>query len=157
VIILTNRQGDLKEVTEKNLRKIDFPYDILLLREGPYAKDRTKVMRREAIRKGTVKTLPAGVKLPPLEIAMLAGDQTHDLYDSYKLNFEDIKERFGRDFIILPNPMYGDWASPPMYADPGIIRARLPSRKKPSSGDARPAPGGNKLAGKQWIKWGKTW
>ena len=118
VIIVTNRKGHLQAATEKNLKDIGFPYDVLLTRSGPYAKDKTKVMRREAIRTGTIKTLPAGMNLPPLEIVMLAGDQTHDLYDSHKLNFEDVKDRFAKDFIIIPNPMYGSWTRPPMYPEP---------------------------------------
>lgn len=141
VIIVTNRKGHLQAVTEKNLKELFFPYDVLLTRSGPYAKDRTKVMRREAIRKGTVKTLPAGMKLPPLEIVMLAGDQTHDLYDSHKLNFEDVKDRFGKDFIIIPNPMYGSWTRPPMYAEP--FTARSISHPK-TSGPEENAPATSK-------------
>ena len=37
---------------------------------------------------------------------MLAGDQPHDLYEDQ--SFEEIKDRYGKDLIILPNPMYGD-------------------------------------------------
>ena len=133
VIIITNRKSYLRDATAKNLKNINFPYDLLLLREGPYAKDKSKELRREDIRKGTVKTLPAGVKLPPLEIVMLAGDQTHDLYDSHKLNFNDVKDRFAKDFIIIPNPMYGSaWANPPMYSDPGAVRSAGMPQKKPA-------------------------
>ncbi|MFH1038381.1 MAG: HAD family acid phosphatase [PVC group bacterium] len=110
VIIITNRQSPLREPTVKNLKEQGIHFDLCLLREGLYQDDRTKVMRRTDIEKGTVKDLPPGVKLPPLEILMLAGDQTHDLYD--KGSFEDVKDRFGKDLIILPNPMYGDWTEP---------------------------------------------
>lgn len=130
VIIVTNRKGHLQAATEKNLKDLGFPYDVVLTRDGAYAKDKTKVMRREAIRKGTVKTLPAGMKLPPLEIIMLAGDQTHDLYDSHKLNFEDVKDRFANDFIIIPNPMYGSWTNPPMYPESFSGRSTSISRPK---------------------------
>jgi predicted secreted acid phosphatase len=40
---------------------------------------------------------------------MLVGDQAHDLYRHDEKGFEGVKERFGRDLVILPNPMYGDW------------------------------------------------
>jgi 5'-nucleotidase (lipoprotein e(P4) family) len=134
VIIVTNRKGHLQAATDKNLKDIGFPYDVLLTRGGAYAKDKTKVMRREAIRNGTVKTLPAGMKLPALEIVMLAGDQTHDLYDSHKLNFEDVKDRFAKDFIIIPNPMYGSsWTNPPMYPEP--ISARSTSTSRPETAE----------------------
>lgn len=139
VIIVTNRKGYLQEATEKNLKNIGFPYDIVLTRDGAYAKDRSKEGRREAIRKGTIATLPAGVKLPPLEIVMLAGDQTHDLYDSHKLNFEDVKDRFAKDFIIIPNPMYGSaWANPPMYPDQDAVRGASAAPRK-STAESKPA------------------
>jgi len=133
VIIVTNRKGHLQAVTDKNLKELNFPYDVVLTRGGAYAKDRTKVMRREAIRNGTIKTLPAGMKLPPLEIVMLAGDQTHDLYDSHKLNFEDVKDRFAKDLIIIPNPMYGSWSRPPMY--PESFKARSSSISHPETAE----------------------
>ena len=110
VIIVTNRkEPPLRAATVKNLKEQGIPFDLVLLREGPYAYDRSKRMRREDIRKGTVKTLPPGVTLPPLEIVMKVGDQTHDIYDSEKLSFKDVKDRFAEDLVIIPNPMYGDW------------------------------------------------
>jgi 5'-nucleotidase (lipoprotein e(P4) family) len=138
VIIVTNRKGHLQKVTEKNLNDLSFPYDVLLTRGGPYAKDREKTARRKAIRNGTIKTLPAGMKLPPLEILMLAGDQTHDLYDSHKLNYEDVKDRFGKDLIVIPNPMYGSWTRPPMYPEP--FKASSSSRSQADTSAAKAAP-----------------
>ncbi|MEA1928586.1 MAG: HAD family acid phosphatase [Candidatus Auribacterota bacterium] len=139
VIIVTNRKGHLQAVTVENFNNLDFPYDVILTRGGAYAKDRTKVMRREAIRKGTIKTLPAGMKLPPLEIVMLAGDQTHDLYDGHKLNFEDVKDRFAKDLIIIPNPMYGSWSRPSMYPESysssSISRPSSSTSSKPVTAD----------------------
>ncbi len=107
IIIITNRQSPLREPTVKNLTEQGIPFDLCLLREGTYKDDRTKTVRRSDIEKGTVKDLPLGKKLPPLEILMLAGDQTHDLYE--RGSFADMKDRFGKDLIIIPNPMYGDW------------------------------------------------
>lgn len=110
VIIVTNRKNPpLRGATEKNLKAQGIPYDACLLREGPYLNDRAKTMRREDVEKGTVKTLPEGMKLPPLDILMLAGDQTHDLYE-HGAGFDKVKDRFGKDLMIIPNPMYGDWA-----------------------------------------------
>ena len=109
VIIITNRKGHLRDVTVANLKTLGVPFDACLLRGGPYADDRSKEMRRNAVEKGTIQTRPAGVKLPPLSILMLAGDQTHDLYSEHK-SFKTVKDRFGIDYIIIPNPMYGRWA-----------------------------------------------
>jgi len=45
---------------------------------------------------------------------MLCGDQAHDLHDTAKLTYQDAKDRFSREFVVLPNPMYG---FPPVYYD----------------------------------------
>lgn len=110
VIIVTNRKGVVKYYTDKNLKKVGIPYDLLLVREGPYAQDRSKMLRRKDIEAGDIKTVSADKKFPPLKILMRAGDQTHDLYDDQAKDFADVKSRFGTDLIIIPNPMYGDWA-----------------------------------------------
>jgi len=107
IIIVTNRQAPLNEPTVKNLEKVKIPFDLCLTREGPYKDDRAKDQRRSDIEKGTLKGLPLGKRMPPLEIIMLGGDQTHDLYEGK--TFEEVKDRFGSDLIIIPNPMYGDW------------------------------------------------
>jgi len=109
VIIITNRNGAVKQATMKNLDALGLVYDACLFSEGPYAKDKKKIQRRADLEKGSVATLPAGKTLPPLKILMRAGDQAHDLYDDSKLGFKDVRERFGKDFVILPNPMYGDF------------------------------------------------
>ena len=109
VIIITNRKAPLREATMKNLDNLGIPYDACILREGPYKSDRTKVQRRSDVENGTIKGFWEAKKLPALKILMLAGDQKHDLYDSHKEKFEQIKDRVAKDFIIIPNPMYGDW------------------------------------------------
>lgn len=44
---------------------------------------------------------------------MRVGDSAHDLYDITKYKFEDVKDRIGKDLIIIPNPMYGSWSHLP--------------------------------------------
>ena len=116
---------------------MDFPYDVLLTRGGPYADDREKTMRRADIEKGEIKTLPPGMKLPPLEILMLAGDQIHDIYDHGSFDFAKDGDRFGRDLIIIPNPMYGSWTRPPMYpsstASSSLSQPAAPEKAAPRS------------------------
>ncbi len=131
VIVVTNRQDPLREVTVKNLEKIGIPFDVCLLREGAYKDDRAKTQRRADIEKGTVKNLPLGQRLPPLEILMLAGDQPHDLYEDQ--SFEEIKDRYGKDLIILPNPMYGDGLGATFQAP--ARRLQRPAAERPA-GDA---------------------
>ncbi len=121
IIIVTNRQAPLHEPTVKNLEKAGIPFDLCLNREGVYKDDRSKVRRRRDIEEGK---LPLGSGMPKLEILMLAGDQTHDLYEDQ--SFEEVKDRFGTDLIIIPNPMYGDWTGATFDA-PGGIKPAVPA------------------------------
>lgn len=109
VIVITNRDGESREGTLKNLKKIGFPFDACILMEGPYKKDKTKTERRKDLEFGKLQTLPGGEMLPPLRILMLAGDQEHDLFDSNKVSYQDALKRLEKDFIIIPNPIYGSW------------------------------------------------
>ncbi|MDD5556176.1 MAG: HAD family acid phosphatase [bacterium] len=136
VIIITNRQEAVKDATIKNLDALGFAYDACLMREGPYAMDRSKTVRREAVEKGTVKTLPEGKSLPPLKILMLVGDQTHDLYNDKSASFDDVKERYGRDFVMIPNPMYGEWESRGGYE---VAWAEAPAKPAAPAAPASPA------------------
>lgn len=120
VIIITNRKDPLREATIKNLDELGIPYDACILREGPYSGDRTKVQRRDDVEKGTIQGYWAEKNFPPLKILMLAGDQKHDLYDGKKEKFSQIKDRVAKDFIVIPNPMYGDWESADGYKIPTI-------------------------------------
>lgn len=134
VIIITNRKHPpLKDSTVKNLNKLGIPYDACLFREGPYIRDRSKQMRRADVEAGDIKTLPADKKLPPLKILMRVGDQTHDLYDNKKLRFEDVKDRFGTDLVIIPNPMYGDWARRGVFVKATGTAAAEPQKQSPGT------------------------
>lgn len=141
VIVVTNREVPTKAATVKNLETLGFACDAVLLRGGPYAKDRTKTMRRDDIEKGTVKTLPEGESLPPLKILMLGGDQMHDLYDTSKYSFEQVKDRFARDLVILPNPIYGDWMRNGSYVEVPEPKAAAPAAPQEQSGSAPSAAG----------------
>jgi 5'-nucleotidase (lipoprotein e(P4) family) len=141
VIIITNRKHPpLRKATVQNLDALGIPYDACLLREGPYIQDRSKTMRRSAVEKGTVQTLGPNKKLPPLRILMRVGDQTHDLYEDKKLSFENVKDRFGTDLVIIPNPMYGSWT----YSSSVIQTPVTPTR--------RPAPGSGVITWQEAMK-----
>jgi len=121
VIVISNRRGDLMDATTGNLNKVGIPFDACLLKGGSYRSDSSKIARRAAIRNGGVDwdknaaiTNPLGEEFPPLEILMLCGDQAHDLYDPAKLTYQDVKDRFSRELVVIPNPMYG---FPPVYYD----------------------------------------
>lgn len=106
VIVITNRDEVNREATFENLKEVGIEADAFILKEGPYKDDENKSMRRSDLEKGTVKTVK---DLPPLKILMLAGDQTHDLYDEKTMTFDEAMEHFSQNFIIIPNPYYGGW------------------------------------------------
>ena len=103
---LTNRKYPTRKATITNLKKMGFPVvDDHVMTRPPSGK-KSKGIQREGI-------------LKKYRIAMLIGDNLADfnsLFEKAKASkrverVEEMKERFGTDFIILPNPMYGDWES----------------------------------------------
>ncbi|MDO9511845.1 MAG: 5'-nucleotidase, lipoprotein e(P4) family [Bacteroidales bacterium] len=105
VFYITNRKTDEKEGTLKNLIEKGFPCADeahLLLRVA----ESNKEARRQTVSQH-------------YEIILLMGDNLNDLSDVFeKANPENrdqltdsLKSEFGRRFIVLPNPMYGDWES----------------------------------------------
>ena len=103
VFYLSNRKVKYKEGTMKNLKALGFPQvtdDRMLLRE----KTSNKEPRREIVRKEH-------------RIVLLVGDNLNDFDNLFrKKSLDDraaavdqVKDQFGSKFIVLPNPMYGDW------------------------------------------------
>ncbi|MBS1919053.1 MAG: 5'-nucleotidase, lipoprotein e(P4) family [Bacteroidetes bacterium] len=103
VFYITNRDEKDKEGTLKNLKKFDFPYADeahLVLKQGVSSKEarRQKVMEK-------------------YDVVLLLGDNLSDfssLWDSKTVgqrleNVQHQSSEFGSRFIILPNPVYGDW------------------------------------------------
>ena len=109
IYYLSNRDEIQKTATIKNLKKVGFPavdVDHVLLRNGNSAKK----PRRDLISKTH-------------QIVMLFGDNLSDfseLFDKQptakrNLLVNNLKANFGTKFIVLPNPMYGDWESKGIY------------------------------------------
>ena len=103
VFYLSNRKIKYKEGTMKNLKALGFPQvtdDRMLLRE----KTSDKEPRRAIVRKEH-------------RIVLLMGDNLNDFDNIFReKNLDDraaavdqVKDQFGSKFIVLPNPMYGDW------------------------------------------------
>ncbi len=57
------------------------------------------------------------------EVVLLLGDNLSDfseLFDGQptekrNTTADELREEFGRKFIVLPNPMYGDWETKGLY------------------------------------------
>jgi len=97
------RREHLRECTSRNLRAIGMPYtgeDHLLLDDG-----RTKSQRRAAVAR-------------QYRILLLVGDNLEDFIDSSGVDPAARRElaeryagRWGSEWIMLPNPIYGHWES----------------------------------------------
>lgn len=103
IFYITNRFEAQKDATIKNLRMVGAPQadqeHVLLMQPGEKGKER----RRQKVTKEH-------------EIVLFFGDNLGDfskvdeLSVSERLQAADkYKDEWGRKFIVLPNPMYGDW------------------------------------------------
>ncbi len=108
IAIVTNRRQPQCPDTEANFRAYSIPFDVILCR--PRGEDR-KEPRWQRVEDGT-----AAPDLPPLDIVMWLGDNIQDfpeLDQKLRLGPEKGFERFGVDFFVVPNPMYGSWEDNP--------------------------------------------
>ena len=103
IFYISNRDEKYRDGTLKNLQKLNLPYadnDHILLRDG----NSNKQPRRDFV---------AG----NYEIVLFLGDNLIDFLDIFRqksieqrfLAADSLKLEFGSKFIILPNPMYGEW------------------------------------------------
>lgn len=105
IAIVTNRAASECPDTEANFRADKLPFDVMLCMPagGPLDKN----PRFAAVANGTT---PAG--LPPLTIVAFLGDNIFDfpgLSQAIAHQGDDAFARFGKEFFVLPNPMYGSW------------------------------------------------
>ena len=106
VFYISNRKAVEKEGTAANLRKLGFPRvndETLLVRTD--TKSSSKEPRRQSVN-------------ARYRVVLLMGDNLNDFSDVFenattvtaRLAVTDQnKTKFGARFIVLPNPMYGDW------------------------------------------------
>ena len=111
VFYVTNRTKVEEESTRENMRKLGFPMDanidtILTSKEQPDWGS-AKGTRRAAIAKH-------------YRILLLIGDNFGDFTDAYKGSVEERQKvyeenaaRWGRDWLMLPNPSYGSFEAAP--------------------------------------------
>lgn len=108
VFYISNRKVVEKEGTAANLRKLGFPNvndETLLIRTD--TKSSSKEPRRQSV-------------AARYRVVLLVGDNLNDFSDIFenaktgearRSVTEENKAKFGSRFIVLPNPMYGDWES----------------------------------------------
>ena len=103
IAIVTNRRHAQCPDTEANFRAFSIPFDVILCRRD----DGRKESRWRQVEEGT-----ASQHLPPLGIVMWLGDNIRDfpeLDQDLRGKPEVAFERFGIEYFVFPNPMYGSW------------------------------------------------
>jgi len=103
VFYISNRSTNQKRETIENLQMIGFPFADaahVLLKENSSGKEPRRLKVRESH-----------------EIVLLIGDNLSDfsaVFDDHSTaernrSVDSLKAVFGKKFIVLPNPIYGDW------------------------------------------------
>ena len=103
VFYVSNRKVEFKEATMKNLKALGFPQVVdthMLLKEETSDKEPRRLQVRADHR-----------------IVLIIGDNLNDFDNIFRKKGVDerlasvdmVKDEFGTKFIVLPNPMYGDW------------------------------------------------
>jgi 5'-nucleotidase (lipoprotein e(P4) family) len=105
VIYISNRKINELEITLENLKSEGFPNadsNFVFLR--PQDKSGDKTERRNFVNTNYDVLLYIGDNLT--DFSQVYGERSADLGFSL---VDSTKNRFGEDYIILPNPMYGEW------------------------------------------------
>jgi 5'-nucleotidase (lipoprotein e(P4) family) len=111
VLYITSRRIDEQEATLRNLRSLEFPW---VDQEHFYPQGTKDSASKESRRVEAAKKY---------EIVMLIGDNLTDFADVFDVTgigprtdaVNRAKALFGDRYIILPNPMYGDWETLGVY------------------------------------------
>ena len=115
VFYVSNRKADEEEATRKNLEKLGFPMggnvDVFL-------------MARKQPDWGSAKGTSRAFIAKDYRVLLNLGDNFGDFVDEYRGGeadrlkvFEANRERWGREWIVLPNPTYGSFESAPFGHD----------------------------------------
>ncbi|QTE22843.1 5'-nucleotidase, lipoprotein e(P4) family [Polaribacter cellanae] len=110
VFYISNRNENQLEETVKNLKKLGFPF---ANKEHTFLKKQTS--SKEDRRKKVLKAH---------NIVMLLGDNLSDFTSAFERKstkdrnniVKIMKTEFGKKFIVLPNPIYGDWENHGLYS-----------------------------------------
>lgn len=127
VFYITNRWPEIKEGTLQSLANLNFPLaddEHLFIREANMPS--SKESRREKVEKDH-------------KVVLLMGDNLEDFSDAFspKLGVEgrskavdEFKELWGTKFIVLPNPMYGDWDKTIYKGEKGLNMQQMIEKRR---------------------------
>ena len=115
VFYVSNRTAEEEPATRKNLEKFGFPLDDKL---------DTVLMAREQPDWGSAKGTRRAHVARSYRVLLNVGDNFGDFVDEYRGTeaerlkvLEEHKDRWGREWIMLPNPSYGSFESAPYKHD----------------------------------------
>jgi len=127
VFYITNRKQVEKEGTARNLKKLGFPN----------VNDATVLVRTDKDSSSKEpRRLGVGARH---RIVLLMGDNLNDFAEVFEISktvasrneaVERNKAQFGTRFIVLPNPMYGDWEAAIYDYNFGLSDAEKAERRK---------------------------
>lgn len=109
IFYITNREAKVEEGTLKNLRKLGFPLDtekdLVLSNNERENWTSAKIVRRANVAKY-------------YRVIMIFGDDLNDFVSAKNITLEQrktlvekYKRKWGRQWFVLPNPVYGSWES----------------------------------------------
>jgi acid phosphatase len=115
VFYVSNRTAEEKESTRKNVERLGFPMG---------GNVDTFLMARDKPDWGSAKGTRRAFVAKDYRVLLNLGDNFGDFVDSYRGSeadrlkvFEENKERWGREWIMLANPAYGSFESAPFGHD----------------------------------------
>jgi len=128
VFYLTNRDASVEEATYDNLEKLGFPLkeniDVLLTKNERPDWTSAKDNRRQYLAKN-------------YRILMLFGDNLNDFLPADDITNEQRKQlvekhrqRFGTQWFVLPNPVYGSWEEALYNFDSSLSPSEIEKKKR---------------------------
>jgi len=103
VFYYSSRRENLRDCTARNLRALQLPFP-----------EESRLLLNSGTSKSEYRAMIAG----DYRILLLVGDNLHDFVDGSRTDpsrrrdlVRTHADRWGREWIVLPNPMYGDWES----------------------------------------------
>ncbi len=123
IFYISNRKVNEFDATLRNLDSLGFAFakpEFIILRDN----ESSKKARREKI-------------MENYDIVLLIGDNLNDFSEVFEdrsdswgtPTVEKFKNEFGNRFIVLPNPMYGDWEKN-IYPSRGMLPAQQDSARR---------------------------
>lgn len=137
VFYISNRVKEEEEGTRKNLERLGFPIDTTV---------DTMLMARKQPDWGSAKGTRRAHVARSYRVLLNLGDNFGDFVDEYRGSeadrlkvMEEHKDRWGREWIVIPNPAYGSFESAPFGHD---FKLSIGERRKAKRSvlDAWPGP-----------------